>query len=241
MTPERIAALRRLEQVLSYAFRDPNLLDHALTHRSFVHENPQAGSDHNERLEFLGDAVLQLCLSRLLMDKHATFTEGQLSRLRASLVNEQSLAELAKGLSLGEFLRMGRGEELNGGRTKSSLLADAFEAVLAAIFLDGGYERAHAFISAIFSPLVEQGDTPAFRDYKTALQEESMRRFRETPRYSLIGQYGPEHARTFEVQLELADGFVVTSRGHNKKEAEQRAAQQALASLAGANPERGKR
>jgi ribonuclease III len=229
MTPERTLALQRLEEILSYTFHDSELLAQAITHRSFVHENPQAGAGHNERLEFLGDAVLQLCLSRLLMEKHATFTEGQLSRLRASLVSEHALSELARGLSLGEFLLLGRGEELNGGRGKSSLLADTFEAVLAAIFLDGGYERTCAFVAWIFAPLIEQGERPAFRDYKTALQEESVHRFREMPRYSLIGQYGPEHARTFEVRLELANGLIVTAQGHSKKEAEQGAARQALA------------
>jgi ribonuclease III len=237
MTPERSAALRRLEERLSYAFHDRGLLEQALTHRSFVHENLQATGGHNERLEFLGDAVLQLCLSRLLMEKHATYTEGQLSRLRASFVNEQSLSELAKGLRLGDFLLLGRGEELHGGRMRDSILADAFEAVLAAMFLDGGYERAYGFVAGIFAPLVDRGETPPFRDYKTALQEECMRRFRAMPRYTLIGQYGPEHARTFEVRLDVAEGITVTGRGHSKKEAEQGAARQALAVMEKAPPE----
>ena len=229
MTDERLASLGRLKETLGYDFHDVNLLNNALIHRSFVHENPQAGLHHNERLEFLGDAVLQLCLSVLLMEKFVGYTEGQLSRLRAVFVNEQTLAELAKRFSIGEYILLGRGEELSQGRTKNSILANAFEAVTAAIFLDGGFAEANEFIRKLFEPLIN-GEVAAvsFRDYKTALQEESLRRYREVPRYALIGEYGPDHDRVFEVRLTISDAVTAEGRGRNKKEAEQQAAKQAL-------------
>ena len=242
MTDERRASLRRLEETLSYEFYDLHLLDNALVHRSFIHENPQLGLQHNERLEFLGDAVLQLCVSLLLMDRFAHFTEGQLSKLRASLVSEQSLSELAKRFAIGEHLLLGRGEEISHGRTKSSILADTFEAVVAAAFKDGGFEKTDRLIRRIFEPLIE-GDMGAasFRDYKTALQESSLRKYREAPRYALTGENGPDHDRTFEVRLTISEHIQTTGTGRNKKEAEQQAAKKALEILRGADEEHGEK
>jgi ribonuclease-3 len=229
MTDERLASLRHLEEILSYEFRDMDLLDNALIHRSFVHENPHLGLRDNERLEFLGDAVLQLCMSVLLMEKFAGYTEGQLSRLRASFVNEHSLSERAKRFSIGDYVLLGRGEELSQGRAKSSILANAFEAVTAAIFLDGGFEKTHGFVRRLFEPLID-GETMIgrFQDYKTALQEASLWRYREAPRYTLIGEYGPDHDRIFEVRLAISDLVMTTGTGRSKKEAEQQAARRAL-------------
>lgn len=229
MTDERLTSLGHLQETLGYDFHDFTFLNNALIHRSYVHENPQSGLNNNERLEFLGDAVLQLCISVLLMEKFVGYTEGQLSRLRAAFVNEQALAELAKSFSIGEYILLGRGEELSQGRMKNSILANAFEAVTAAIFLDGGFEESNGFIRRLFEPLIAgEGVTVSFRDYKTALQEESLRRYREVPRYTLIGEYGPDHDRVFEVRLAITDAVTAEGMGRNKKEAEQQAAKRAL-------------
>jgi ribonuclease III len=231
MAEERLAALKDLEAALSYRFRDRGLLDHALTHSSFVNENPDADVRDNERLEFLGDAVLELCVSDLLMKKFPDYREGQLSRLRASVVNEQPLAELARKFNLGDYLLLGKGELSTGGRTKNSLLSNTFEAVIAAVYVDSGFERTAEFIREIFEPLIEEGRAAPSRDYKTALQEMSQNRFRGLPRYTLIGEEGPDHEKIFSVRLSLADAVETTGSGKSKKEAEQQAAKAAIEML----------
>jgi len=230
MSEERMTALDHLQQMLPYRFRDDSLLGTALTHRSYVNENPAAADRDNERLEFLGDAVLELCISDLLMNHFPDYQEGQLSQLRAAIVNEQPLAEMAKSFRLGDYLLLGKGEEASGGRSKPSLLADAFEAVIAAIYLDGGCEKVAELISRLFTPLIEKG-YHTYRDYKTTVQQMSQHIFKETPRYTLIHEYGPDHDKTFEIQLSIADRIQTTGTGKNKKEAEQRAAEQAIRML----------
>jgi ribonuclease III len=228
-TEERLARLRNLENRLSYRFNDIGLLDHALTHRSFVHENLSLGCKDNERLEFLGDAVLQLCISDILMKKYSNHTEGVLSKLRASVVNEKPLAELARQYQLGEALLLGKGEENSGGRGKPSLLANAFEAVIAAVYLDGGFYKTYGFIETLFANLfAEKGLSGSYTDYKTALQELSQEYFKEIPKYSLTHEDGPDHDKTFEMKLSLAGVITTTGRGKTKKTAEQDAARKAL-------------
>ncbi len=227
MSEERMTALDHLQQMLPYLFRDDSLLDTALTHRSYVNENPSELRRDNERLEFLGDAVLELCISDLLMKNFPDYQEGPLSQLRAAIVNEQPLAEMAKSFRLGDYLLLGKGEEASGGRCKPSLLANTFEALIAAIYLDGGFEEAAALIRRLFTPLIEEGYR-TYRDYKTTVQQISQHAFKETPRYTLIQEYGPDHSKTFEIQLSISDRIQTTGTGKNKKEAEQRAAEQAI-------------
>src|SRR3990170_5474476 len=232
MTEERLAALREFEAHLSYRFRDIFRLDSALTHRSFVNENPSLKCSDNERLEFLGDAVLGLCISDALMERFPDYAEGQLSKLRASLVNEQHLAELARKVRIGDYLLLGKGEETSGGREKNSLLADTFEAVIAAIYLDCGFARAMVFVRSLFAPLLAGGTEELIcRDYKTAIQEIAQNRFKATPQYTLIGQSGPDHDKIFETELVIAGIISAFGVGKNKKEAEQRAAKKAMEML----------
>jgi ribonuclease III len=227
MPEERIMSLDHLQQMLPYRFRDDSLLNTALTHRSYVNENPSETGHDNERLEFLGDAVLELCISELLMNNFPDYQEGQLSQLRAAIVTEQPLAEMAKSFRLGDYLLLGKGEEASGGRSKPSLLANTFEALIAAIYLDGGFEEAAALIRRLFTPLIEKGYR-TYRDYKTIVQQISQHAFKETPRYTLIHESGPDHDKTFEIQISIADRIQTTGIGKNKKEAEQCAAEQAI-------------
>ena len=232
MTEERLAALRELEERLPYRFRDISRLDSALTHRSFVNENPSLACRDNERLEFLGDAVLGLCISDMLIAEFPDYTEGQLSKIRASMVNEQPLAELARKFRIGEYLRLGKGEEGSGGREKNSLLANTFEALIAAIYLDGGLDETMLFLRKLFAPLIKEGTQEfLYRDYKTALQEMAQVRFKESPQYALTGEYGPDHEKTFEMKLTIGDIIATVGVGKTKKEAEQQAAKKALEQL----------
>jgi ribonuclease-3 len=231
MNEERVRTLMGLQERLGWHFADIALLDNALTHRSFVNENAATCRD-NERLEFLGDAVLELTVSDMLMRKFPDHAEGELSKLRASVVNEQPLAELARRFGLGEHLLLGRGEEGSGGRMKPSLLANAFESVIAAMFLDGGFDRTAALIGRLFEPLIEEGDiTAVYRDYKTAVQEIAQLLFREMPRYVVISATGPDHDKRFETSLMIGERVIATGTGRSKKEAEQQAARTALEEL----------
>jgi ribonuclease-3 len=232
MTEERTASLRNLAEQLDEDFRDLALLDNALIHRSFVNENPLLAVRDNERLEFLGDAVLGLCISDMLMKKFPAAPEGQLSKLRASVVNEQPLAELARRFGLGDYLLLGKGEEISGGREKNSLLANTLEAVIAALYLDRGFDTTRMFVSRIFAPLIaDETGGLIYRDYKTTLQEAAQSRFKEMPQYALIGERGPDHNKFFEVRLTLNGVFETCGTGKNKKEAEQQAARKALEKL----------
>ncbi len=232
MTDERTANLRNLQEKIAYYFNDINMLDNALIHRSFVNENPALSCKDNERLEFLGDAVIGLCVSDILIKKFADYTEGQLSKLRAYVVNEYSLASVARKLNIGDHLLLGKGEESSGGRMKASILSNAFEAITAAIYLDSGFTEAYKFLEDIFESLIEEGTKSLiYKDYKTALQEICQNRFKETPKYMLIRETGPDHDKVFEVGLACAGTINATGAGKSKKEAEQRAAQKALKEL----------
>ena len=229
MNDETATNIEELERELGYFFRDPRLLVNACTHRSYTNENPFAPLPDNERLEFLGDAVLQLGVSDLLMARFPNFTEGQLSKIRAAVVNEQSLAGLARKFALGRHLLLGKGEEASGGRDKPSLLADTLEAIIAAVYLDGGYEQAARLIGTFFSPLITagKGKSPHFQDYKSALQEYCQNRFHEPPRYVLLAETGPDHDKTFTVELRVSETAMSAGTGKSRKEAEQQAAKQA--------------
>jgi ribonuclease III len=234
MNEERAARLKALEDILDYRFRDETLLNHALIHRSYTNEFSYLDGKNNERLEFLGDAVLDLCVSDLLMQYFPDETEGRLSKRRAACVNERSLAEIARRFHLGECLLLGKGEELSGGRSKASLLANAFEAVLAAIYIDGGFDRVSAFLRRLFANLVKEGmGDILYTDHKTILQEACQLRFREPPRYTVIRESGPDHDKTFDVRLDVADRMTAFGTGKNRKEAEQAAAKKALECLEG--------
>lgn len=227
LTRQRRIALRGLEKSLGHSFASIELLNVALTHRSYANENAHLGCADNERLEFLGDAVLQLCTSHLLMRLFPGEAEGQLSKRRTSIVNERPLAELARQVNLGSFFLLGKGEEHSGGRLKSSILADTFEAVIASIYVDGGYPAANRFIERFFAPLIRE-EGLIYRDYKSDLQELAQGRYRIIPRYELVGEYGPDHDKTFEMEVTVADILSIRAQGKNKKEAEQEAARRAL-------------
>jgi ribonuclease III len=234
MDKDRLNGLESFERIISYSFRDKGLLNTALIHRSFVNESPAENLSDNERLEFLGDAVLELCISHLLMEKFPDAMEGQLSRMRASIVNEQSLAQLAKQLRFGEFILLGKGESTSGGKMKPSILSNAFEAVVAALYLDCGFERAYTHLKTLFSPLVDACDKSLhYRDYKTSLQEICQSRYKAVPKYSLINEFGPEHDKVFEIRLCVSDILSTIGVGKNKKEAEQEAAKKALDVIGG--------
>jgi ribonuclease-3 len=233
MTDERLSNLRYFQHTLAYTFNDIYLLDNALIHRSYVNENPALACKDNERLEFLGDAVIGLCISDIVIKKFPDYAEGQLSKLRAYVVNEQSLADLARKLTIGDYLLLGRGEESSGGRTKTSILSNAFEAVIASIYLDCGFEKVHIFLKRIFDHLIEEGTKSiVYKDYKTALQEICQNKFKETPKYTVIKESGPDHDKVFEIGLTVAGMITAAGVGKSKKEAEQRAAQKALEELA---------
>lgn len=232
MTEERNASLKELERKLGCLFQDVELLDNALIHRSFVNENPDLAARDNERLEFLGDAVLGLCISDTLMEAFPGHAEGQLSKIRASLVNEQSLAELARKFNLGDYLLLGKGEEITGGREKHSLLANTLEALIAALYLDCGFNQTLAFVNRLFGPLIAQGAGGLiYCDYKTTLQETVRTHYKAMPQYFLTGSSGPDHDKIFQVRLAVEGVLEVSGTGKSKKEAEQQAAREALERL----------
>jgi ribonuclease-3 len=230
LTPGRRRQLTALAGRLSHRFKDPALLDQALRHSSFAHENPEAGPS-NEQLEFLGDAVLALTVSNLLLQHFPQSSEGELSRGRAALVNARRLASLARELDLGAYLLLGKGEEQQAGREKPSLLADALEAVMAAVFLDGGLKAAASLSRRWFTPLLaEIGESP-WQDFKTRLQELIQARHKGSPAYRLLSESGPSHARQFLVEVRLGDRPLAQGQGRTKKQAEQMAAREALETL----------
>lgn len=221
-----------LEETLGYTFRDPSLLDHALTHSSYANENRSRGSQSNERLEFLGDSVLGMVTADYLYRTHPDLPEGDLTRTRAALVCEESLVEVAHAWNLGAYLKLGRGENAGGGRSRPSIQADAVEAVLAAVYLDGGIGSARKIIQKyILDAEAERGKN---RDYKTALQELVQRESGQVLQYHLVGSSGPDHAKVFTVEVTLNGKTVGRGEGHSKKEAEQNSARAAIGALGGA-------
>jgi ribonuclease III len=217
-----------VEALIEHIFRDKQLLDEALRHSSFVNEVPEVGLRDNERLEFLGDAVLNLVVGHILLSRFSCLNEGDLSRMRANLVNEQQLAQLARRLSLGSAIKLGKGEAQTGGYEKNSILAGALEALIAAVYLDGGFEAAFTIIQKAFLPAVQQLDSAnGHADYKSQLQELVQARPGTMPSYTVIREEGPDYAKTFWVQLRVM-GTETQGMGKSKKTAEQDAARQAL-------------
>jgi ribonuclease III len=233
---EQASVLETLQKVLQYHFREPLLLQQALLHRSFVYENPQNGQGDNETFEFLGDAVLNLAISHLLLEKFPNYKEGDLSRMRSSIVNERELARLALKLNLGKYLFLGKGEELTGGRYKPSLLANSLEALLAAVYLDSDLATVIGLVKRIFQDYLEVQDyehplKSLDKDYKTQLQEYTQAHFKETPSYFLEAEEGPDHDKMFFVGVFLEERLLARGSGKSKKEAQQLAAQKALDKL----------
>lgn len=230
MTTKRRENLEECQGLIGYRFRSLELLDAALTHRSFAMEQTDARGRDNERLEFLGDAVLGLCLADILWRRFPDDPEGTLSRRRSAWASERCLADLARGLSLGRFLLLGRGEEMSGGREKVSLLADTLEAVIAAVYLDGGIAAAREVIQRLFSPLLQEqaGPDDPYRDHKSLLQELCQRLYHELPRYLLLREEGPDHDKTFVVAVEVPGGRRADGTGKSRREAEQAAAREML-------------
>lgn len=226
--------LEQLQERVRYTFGDARLLTQALTHVSYGHENfqdrPLAYRD-NERFEFLGDAVLDLVISDLLLEAFPEASEGQLSKMRAAVVNEKTLYEITKSLHLGELLRLGKGEQRTGGAEKPSILSSAFEAVIAAIYIDGGFNAVYPVVRFLFAPLFNENSAINFQDHKTMLQERIQGKFRLTPTYHLTGSTGPDHAKVFEVEVRIRELVLAKSTGPSKKDAEQNAACAALANL----------
>jgi ribonuclease III len=221
-----------LESGLGHHFQRPEHLHVAVTHRSFSPEAP-----NNETLEFLGDAVLALAMADLLMRRFPAAREGDLSKLRAGLVNAETLAQKARGLDLGRWLRLGKGEEKSGGRDKESILAAVYEALLGAVYLDAGYEAARRLVETHFSADLTSEAAAGLRDYKTRLQELTQRLFRATPVYQLVEESGPDHAKRFVSELSIAGQAYGRGVGHSKKTAEQAAAMEALDVLARSRPD----
>jgi ribonuclease-3 len=227
--------LQTLQERIRYQFGDPRLLLLALTHVSYGHENfqdrPLAQRD-NERFEFLGDAVLDLVISDLLLESFPEATEGQLSKMRAAVVNEKTLFEITKSLQLSPLLRLGKGETRTGGNEKPSILSSAFEALIAAIYIDGGFNAVYPVIRYLFAPLFKAQDCPiSFQDHKTNLQETVQSKYRLTPTYHLVASSGPDHAKVFEVEVRVREQVLARAQGSSKKEAEQNAAKVAMACL----------
>jgi len=218
--------------ISNYRFTNPSFLTEALTHKSYVNERRDSGRKHNERLEFLGDAVLSLIMSDYLAGRYPELSEGALSKLKATLVSEAPLANAARRLNLGARLKLGRGEELSNGRDKASLLADAFEAIIAAVYLDGGLEASRNFTIEALTDELRQIDVlqekPGMDDYKTRFQEWCQKRYELLPRYVIVRETGPDHQKLFEVEVRVNDKVFGIGRGYSKKEAEQEAAQRAL-------------
>ena len=222
--------MKTVEEQIGYSFRDRSLLELALTHRSYANEHRAAGVPSNERLEFLGDSILGLVVADHLYRTRPDLPEGDLTRIRAALVCEGSLVQVAQALDLGSYLKLGKGEDHGGGRARPSIQADAVEAMLAAVYLDGG-KLIHRLVLD-----QEQEKTAAGRDYKTALQELVQRENGQVLSYRLTGESGPDHAKVFAMEVLLNDGVIGSGQGRSKKEAEQAAAKAAVLALEGEAP-----
>lgn len=223
--------LQKLCQKLDLPFKNLALLEQALTHSSYVNEQKGEGKD-NERLEFLGDAVLELAMSQFLYDYNPTAEEGDLSKLRAKFVCESALVVYATEIELGEYLRLGKGEELSGGRERPAILADAFEAMLGAIFLELGYDLTYNFIDKAIFSLIRNGINIDVKDYKSRLQELVQADSTRSINYKTVAESGPAHNKVFLVEVYMDEIMMGKGQGHSKKEAEQNAAKEALNKVA---------
>ncbi|MBN1655291.1 MAG: ribonuclease III [Deltaproteobacteria bacterium] len=222
--------IESVAQTLGHRFENPSLLIESLTHSSYANERPELASTDNDRLEFMGDAVLQWVVSSLLWERFPGAAAGELTRRRADLVCEATLAEIAQTVGIGGGLRLGRGEERSGGRKKPRLLSSALEACIAAVYLDGGTEAAITVCRKLFIPRIEN-QNPGARDYKSRVQETLQSRKQNPPHYVLIGSDGPDHDRYFRVVVTTDSGLKAEGEGHSKAEAEQLAARDLLAKL----------
>ncbi len=230
MHTQRIPDTGELESRIGYVFHDKALLNAALTHTSFV-KGDGKHAVHNERLEFLGDAVLELCVSTYLYERYTAMSEGKMTRLRASLVCEPALYQAANTLGVAEYLRLGRGEESTGGREKPSIVSDALEALIGAIYLDGGLEPAKLFIGKYVISALEGSEETDIKDYKTMLQEYAQKKRLGNVQYQLVSETGPDHRKVFVMQVLLNASVIGEGEGATKQKAGQLAAKQGLISL----------
>ena len=219
-----------LQARLNYTFNAPILLRRAMTHASYVHEEGLKADESNERLEFLGDAVLEVCVSDLLYHRYPNQPEGKLTQRRAGLVCEPSLAQIARELGVGGALLMGIGADQSGGRELDSILSDAMEALFGAVYLDGGFEAARELIHKLMTPMADKISAPP-RDYKSTLQEILQKNTKETAVYAIVDASGPSHNKMFTAEISHQGKVLGMGRGHSKKEAEQKAAFEALKGL----------
>ncbi len=225
---------KELTKILGYEFKRSDLLSQAFRHSSYVNEHAEQFLEDNERLEFLGDAVLDLAIGHRLMDLFKEAEEGDLSKFRAMVVDEAGLYQVAKRLKLGNYLFLGKGEEQSSGRTKPSILANTMEALLGSLYLDAGFEKSMSIISVLFAPLLEKVGTKDMPyDFKSQLQEYTQKIHKILPKYSLSHESGPAHDKTFKVELSLNDEVLAEAEGKSKKEAEQKAAREAFYCLTG--------
>lgn len=233
ISPKRFESLSQLQNTIDYKFKDLNLLNTSLCHSSYANENKNKGIESNERLEFLGDVVVDLVVSDYLYKRFSHYPEGQLTKIRASIVCEPSLAYAARKISLGDYLLLGKGEALSGGRDRDSILADAFEALAAAIYLDGGYATVKDVLIRNFEQdiihAIHKGEL--FIDYKTELQELLQRKSKVKVEYKVAKEVGPDHNKKFFVDLIVEDKIIGEGVGKSKKEAEQNAAKNVLMKL----------
>lgn len=221
--------MKKLQDTINYHFKDIELLNRAMTHSSYANENHSSGIQSNERLEFLGDSVLSVITAEYLYEHYKKRPEGELTKLRSALVCEKTLNEFALKIGLGEYLILGKGEEHSGARKRASTLSDAFEALIAAIYLDGGIESAKDFVLPFiknYAPAAEKGKT--FKDYKTILQEIAQQNPGEKLEYFIVDEKGPDHNKEFYAQVHLNSNIIGEGCGKSKKEAEQEAAKSAL-------------
>ena len=231
LTIDNKKQLNRLEELLGYTFKNPSLLQKGLVHSSFAFEQLDEGQN-NETLEFLGDAVLDLTVGIILYHEFPEMQEGELTRMRSALVNEDNLACMAKEIGLGDFIMLGKGEETSQGHQKSSILSCTYEAVVGAIFLDSGYVSALDFVNRQFKPLLaEKKDSMLFSDAKSALQEKIQEKFNQAPTYSVEHEEGPAHDKKFTISVRFNDKVLGAGTARSKKEAEQQAAAAALVDI----------
>lgn len=228
----RLTVLKNFQRLIRYRFRNNNLLNQALTHRSYAYEHPGTKVADNERLEFLGDAILGLAISNYIYEHFPNYQEGDMTQLKSTLVSRNTLANLARKLGIGKPLLLGKGEAAGGGAEQPSNLVGAFEAIIGAIYLDGGFKRAYKFIGSQFKDELKKAlENGAKKDYKTILQEYTLKRYKLTPSYSVISEAGPEHEKHFEVAVFFGNEIRGKGKGKNKKSAEQDAAYDALSKM----------
>jgi len=227
-----LSELADLQDTLNIVFKDPSLLKKALVHRSYLHENPDFDLPSNERLEFLGDSLLSFVIAQKLYEDFPNLSEGGMTKLRAALVRTETLARLARSLGLGNYLYLGRGEETSGGRTKQSILAGVFEAVVGAILIDHGYDACRNFILRLFTDEIgKAADERLIADHKSQLQEIAQARHHTAPIYRTIKEDGPDHAKKFTIEVIVDGRIIATGRGNSKRQAETEAARTALESM----------